>query len=306
MASSSTSSSGDKSRQRRVVDSVGEKAQAVLKEDYGKAKSVAMDAVKSGSYLYPLKGILYFLSHKSLWKPFRSCLGPYLTLSVSVVAGMFTLTYVPQLAIQVFVSGPFAVVTTVLLVLNESSAIINAVSRGWLLQDSILDTFDGTLVARGATAVVGEGRELRGGGASGDPMKRLGKVLKSPFEKFGPTAMVRYLMYLPLNFIPVVGTLVYVYMQGRNRGRMIHDRYFQLKQWSKAQKAQWQQKHLGPYTGFGLVATMLEMIPVASIFFTYTNTVGAALWAADIEAASTSMQPETAPKLRDLADKAEL
>lgn len=127
---------------------------------------------------------------------------------------MFTLTYVPQLAIQVFVSGPFAVVTTVLLVLNESSAIINAVSRGWLLQDSILDTFDGTLVARGATAVVGEGRELRGGGASGDPMKRLGKVLKSPFEKFGPTAMVRYLMYLPLNFIPVVGTLVYVYMQG--------------------------------------------------------------------------------------------
>lgn len=161
------------------------------------------------------QGIVYFLSHKSLWKPFRSRLGSYLTLSVSVVAGMFTLTYVPQLAIQVFVSGPFAVFTTVLLVLNESSAIINAAARGWLLQDSILDTFDGTLVARGATNVVASGRELRGGSGS-DPMKKLGKVLKNPFEKFGPTALIRYLMYLPLNFIPVVGTVVYIYMQGES------------------------------------------------------------------------------------------
>jgi hypothetical protein len=29
--------------------------------------------------------------------------------------------------------------------------------------------------------------------------------------------------------------------------------------------------------------TLLELVPVASIFFSFTNTVGAALWAADIE-----------------------
>lgn len=39
----------------------------------------------------------------------------------------------------------------------------------------------------------------------------------------------------------------------------------------------------GPYTGFGIVATLLEMVPVLGIFFTFTNTVGAALWAADLE-----------------------
>jgi len=54
-----------------------------------------------------------------------------------------------------------------------------------------------------------------------------------------------------------------------------------------------------------VVATLLELIPVASIFFSFTNsgkqvshylengpnmiTVGAALWAADIEANSTNM-----------------
>lgn len=130
---------------------------------------------------------------------------------------MFAFTYLPQLAVLVFVNGPFAVVSTVLLVLSESSAVINAVSRGWLLQDAILDTFDGTLVARDATAIVSEGRELKAG-RGGDPMKRLGKVLRSPFDKFGPKAMVRYLLYLPLNFVPIVGTVAFVFLQGEKEG----------------------------------------------------------------------------------------
>lgn len=252
MASSSTSSD-DKSRRRRAVESVGEKAQDVLYVGntigHGFANCLRIVEKRITAKPDPLRlmqpraartcthsrsvtrvsassvqqhanstnakqGIAYFLTHKALWKPFKSRLGSYLTLSASVVGGMFALTYVPQLAVQVFVSGPFAVFTTVLLVLNESSAIINAVSRGWLLQDSILDTFDGTLVARGATGVLGSGRELKGGRAGRDPIQRLGKVLKNPFERFGPTALVRYLMYLPLNFIPVVGTLVYLFVQG--------------------------------------------------------------------------------------------
>lgn len=31
-------------------------------------------------------------------------------------------------------------------------------------------------------------------------------------------------MYLPLNFIPVVGTVIFVLIQGRNRGNSVHDR----------------------------------------------------------------------------------
>lgn len=136
-------------------------------------------------------------------------------------------------------NGPLAVVSTTLLILSESAVIINGIARGWLLQDAILDTFDGTLVARNATAVVSEGREIRSGR---DPMSKLGKILKSPFQKFSPTALVRYFMYLPLNFIPVVGTVGFVYLQGllatqilpqsnalmsllgRNRGKSVHDR----------------------------------------------------------------------------------
>lgn len=89
--------------------------------------------------------------------------------------------------------------TTSLLILNESSTIISLISRNFLLQDALLDTFDGTLVARNATGIVSEGRELKSGR---DPIQRLGKILKNPFSGFSPKALVRYVMYLPLNFIP--------------------------------------------------------------------------------------------------------
>jgi len=112
---------------------------------------------------------------------------------------MFLFTYVPQLAILVFVNGPLAVLTTVLLILNESSTIINVVSRNFIIQDALLDTFDGTLVARDASNIVKEGRQLKAGS---DPIQKLGKILKSPFERFSPKAVIRYIMYLPLNAIP--------------------------------------------------------------------------------------------------------
>ena len=112
---------------------------------------------------------------------------------------MLLFTYVPQLAILVFVNGPLAVFTTILLILNESSTIVNLISRNFLLQDALLDTFDGTLVSRNATEIVSEGRQLKSGG---DPISRLGKIIKNPFSKFTPKAIIRYIIYLPLNFIP--------------------------------------------------------------------------------------------------------
>ncbi|KAG6038181.1 hypothetical protein E4U41_004490 [Claviceps citrina] len=294
------SSQEKQSATRRAVKSINERAQIILKQDLGKAKDVAYEALRSRAYLYPLKGILYFLSHRSLWKPFTSKIGQLLSVSAAVVGGMFFVTYLPQLAVLVFTSGPFAVVSTVLLVLNESSTIINIISRNWILQQAILDTFDGTLVSRNATDMVRGSREIKSGS---DPISRLGKTLKNPFSKFSPMALIRYVMYLPLNFVPVVGTVAFLYLQARNRGHMVHGRYFQLKEWSASQKKEWLDKHTGAYTAFGMVATLLEMIPVANIFFTYTNTVGAALWAADIEELNTNMTDETAPSLRESAKK---
>lgn len=55
---------------------------------------------------------------------------------------------------------------------------------------------------------------------------------------------------------------------------------------------------------FGIAAVLLELVPVASILFAFTNTVGAALWAADMEKGNVTAQG-TAPHLREQVKKAE-
>ena len=49
------SSSEVRSRQQRVLDTVGSKAQEVIHEDFGKAKVLVSDAAKSQAFLYPIK-----------------------------------------------------------------------------------------------------------------------------------------------------------------------------------------------------------------------------------------------------------
>ena len=232
---------------------------------------------------------------------------PVVGLALGVVIFMFTFTYLPQVGIMFFTNGPLAPFTTILLILSESATITNMLSRNFIVQDAMIDTFDGTLVARNSTKLVSQGRELKQGG---DAVSRLGKIAKKPFEKFTIKALVRYFMYLPLNFIPVVGTAFFIFIQGRNKGKSAHARYFNLKGWKQSDVDSFTTEHVGPYTAFGAMATLLELVPVASILFSFTNTVGAALWAADIEKNGTEMPQagkdvSTAPNLREAAKKAE-
>ncbi|KAI9849311.1 MAG: hypothetical protein M1837_004771 [Sclerophora amabilis] len=211
---------------------------------------------------------------------------------------MFVFAYVPQAAVLTIFNGPFAIVTSILLTLSESSTLTTVLSKTFLIEDALVDTFDATLLARNMTNVVSEGRQIKSG--TSDPVGKLGKLIKKPFARFTPKAIIRYFMYLPLNFIPVVGTILFIILQGRKTGPGAHGRYFQLKEWSTSQRKEWIESRKAAYTSFGVVAVLLEIIPVASIFFSFTNTVGAALWAADIEREDT-----TAPNLRAQASKAE-
>ena len=80
----------------RFVESVQAKAHEVAHEDISRAKTLVNDAARSGSYLYPIKGIFYFFTHKALWKPLLSRLAPTVTLSLGVITTMFFLTYLQQ------------------------------------------------------------------------------------------------------------------------------------------------------------------------------------------------------------------
>jgi hypothetical protein len=158
---------------------------------------------------------------------------------------MFVFAYLPQAAVMTFTSGPVAAVTAALLTLSESSTIINILSRNFLIEDALVDTFDGTLLSQDCTNLVSDGRQIKSGG---DPIARLGKMIKKPFGKFTPNAIIRYLLYLPLNIIPVVGTVIFIILQGKRSGPAAHTRYFQLKQWSSSQRETYIEQHRGGYT----------------------------------------------------------
>jgi len=174
-------------------------------------------------------------------------LAPTLTLGLGITTFMFLFTYLPQVAVLVFTSGPLAALSTILLVLSESSTLTMVLSKTLLIEDSLIDTFDGTLIAQGETALVAKERQIKSGGAAGEAIARLGKLMGKPFAQFTPTALVRYFMYLPLNFVPVVGTVAFVVLQGRRYGPQAHARYFQLKGMSRLQREKHVEERQGAY-----------------------------------------------------------
>ncbi|MCJ1355045.1 MAG: hypothetical protein MMC33_005036 [Icmadophila ericetorum] len=284
-----------------MADKMADRVKEVAVEEAEKIRDMTVAAAKSAAYLYPLRGMAYYVSHRSLWKPLTAKLVPSLALGLGVTTFMFVFTYVPQAAIMAFTQGPLAAASAALLVLSESSTLFTVLSKSFLIQDALVDTFDGVLVSKNTTNLVASGRQIKAGG---DPMAKLGKLVKQPFERFTPKALIRYVMYLPLNFIPVLGTIMFVILQGRKAGPVAHTRYFQLKEWNKNQRQKHVEENQAAYTSFGIAAVLLELVPIASIFFAFTNTVGAALWAADIENGDVN-EHGTSPRLREQAKKAE-
>lgn len=148
-----------------------------------------------------------------------------------------------------FTSGPLAAISAAILVLSESSALTNVLARSFLVEDALIDTFDGTLVARDQEHLVAQGREIKSRSGGKDAMARLGKILTRPLARLHPRALLRSLLYLPLNLIPVVGTALYVFMQGKKAGPGFHARYFQLKGWNSTKREAWIEKNRAAYTG---------------------------------------------------------
>lgn len=128
---------------------------------------------------------------------------------------------------------------------SESSTIFSVLSKNFLIDEALLDTFDGTLLSQDLTSLVSTERQVKSGS---DPAAKLGKIITKPFARFSPKAIIRYFMYLPLNFIPVVGTVMFVVLQGRKFGPTAHARYFQLKKMDKRQREEFIAKRKAAYT----------------------------------------------------------
>lgn len=88
------------------------------------------------------------------------------------------------------------------------------VGKNFLFGQLSTDLFDAVMVQKGHAALVEKQRAVT---TKSSGAKQLGKVLTKPLSKFSMDNVVRSILTLPLNLIPVVGTVFFLGYNGASK-----------------------------------------------------------------------------------------
>jgi len=94
--------------------------------------------ITGASWLYPVKGIFYFLGHPRFWPLFKGRLVAIVLLSLFAYSLLFTFAFLPQVAVLAIFHGPAAWVNGLVLTLGEGSAIIALLFEAFFVDASLL------------------------------------------------------------------------------------------------------------------------------------------------------------------------
>ncbi|KAI1321198.1 hypothetical protein EDD11_007764 [Mortierella claussenii] len=232
-------------------------------------------------WLYPFQGITYFLSNPGLW---HRVIVPFIVLLLIAIA-LLVLAFIYLLPLQVdfltrhswpsWLAYTFAVVATLLEAALGSLISYLALMPLW--EDAL---FDAVLRTRKLGYIIdaahGDYRTCMNGVLAGIYIILFQSIVLLFFQ------VVTLIVLLPLHVVPVVGTIIYCYLNGwvvSFAKRIHYDVELCKRSVNQSRKYAW--KHRSQYCEFGAVAVFLEMTPVLNLLFFWTNVVGAALWVAD-------------------------
>ena len=218
---------------------------------------------------YVIQGLYYFLRHKILWKTTFWPIFGALVFVICAILILLPLAFIPQAIVLSTVMTPFlGWPLALLLALLELLLVVMIFSAVVLLP--ITDKlFDEVLILRGHRELVEADNNSACCGCCS-------------IVSFMHLALS--IITLPLNLIPVVGTVLWLFINGRNYTWDSHSHYHkELKGRNFRAQRKFVRSHWYGYHMFGMQAMALELIPLANVMFVFTNTVGAALWAADFE-----------------------
>lgn len=172
--------------------------------------------------------------------------------------------------------------------------------EAFFVDETLVDVFDAVLINEGISDLVAQGRTLHPEGAN--PVKQLGKPVSSAvYSPFSLRQIVEFIVFLPFNLIPVVGTPVFLILTGYRAGPLHHWRYFKLLGLSKKERQTVIKRRKLPYTWFGTVALLLQLVPGLSMLFLLTTAAGSALWVVQLEKQRTQI-PEPGPVEEEYTD----
>jgi len=95
--------------------------------------------VAGASWLYPIKGIFYFVGHPRFWPLFKGRLLPIILLSFFVYAILFMFAFLPQVAVLAIFHGPGAWINGAVLTLGEGSAVVALLFEAFFVDVSLPD-----------------------------------------------------------------------------------------------------------------------------------------------------------------------
>ncbi|ETV83590.1 hypothetical protein H257_04288 [Aphanomyces astaci] len=223
---------------------------------------------------YAVQGILYFLAHPSLWLTLLCPTIMTILVALCSVIGLFAIALYPTAVLYKKAGLPagWAWVLAVVTVLAEIflTTLIYSLTCSGCFVDKI---FEKVLTMRGHGRVIEEA----------EVKARCCRQCKACCNVSIWLRLVVLVVTLPLNLIPIVGTMAYVWLNASLKGWEAHLYYFEMKGYRyDEQKAIFTKRRL-QYTSFGMQCMYLEMIPFLGFFFLLTNAIGAALFAADME-----------------------
>ncbi|TFK73815.1 hypothetical protein BDN72DRAFT_134542 [Pluteus cervinus] len=244
------------------------------------------------SFIYPLYGIPYVLTHPSLHPILLTRIPPLLLVSITTITLLFIFLYIPHVATLALFGQPYPLHYASLMILSESAGIVSILAEAFLTEPQIIDVFDMTMLERTKKEGLRVGEDMIGrvrvlerkaGGADGEWV--LGKYRVYPYLKFRESfkCSVLFLVELPLNLIPGFGTPLFFLLQAYHLGPLHHYHYFQLLGWDDITRKEYIHQNRWKYIAFGLVHVLLQLIPVLNIFFLFSTGAGAALWASKAE-----------------------
>ena len=166
--------------------------------------------------------------------------------------------------------------------LGEGAAIVALLFEAFFVDETLVDVFDSVLVAHGYESLVATSRIIDPDGEN--PVKQLGKPTTSAvYSPFSIRQIVEFIIFLPLNLIPVAGTPMFLVITGYRAGPLHHWRYFKLLGLTKKEGNAFAEQRRLKYTWFGTVALLLQLVPVFSMLFLITTAAGSALMVVTLE-----------------------
>lgn len=145
------------------------------------------------------------------------------------------------------------------------------------------------LINEGHTELIASSRILNNDGK--DPVKQLGKpTMSAVYSPFSFRQIAEFIIFLPLNLIPVAGTPMFLLLTGYRAGPLQHWRYFKLLDLTKKERNTFIKQRRLRYTWFGTVALLLQLVPVLSMLFLLTTAAGSALWVAKLESRRRALE----------------